>query len=192
MTAHESVLGDALTYEDYLPVTLRPTSGPPDMIRLNGINSQSEDILHNILLLEKQHSDLADEDTDRLSSELAYIDFKLNVLLDLMVQAFANQLNIPPESHIFLSSTCLRLECADNDAYHKGDHLFLDLYLSRRFPRPLTLFATVMSVEALENGEGASSILEFEHMSQTVRDLLERFIFLKHRRMIASTKRERD
>jgi len=187
MTAQESTLGDALTYEDYLPVDLRQIIDLPDTLRLNGLNIQAEDVLHSILLLERQHVDPADEESDRLSSELSYIDFKLNILLDLMVKVYANQLNFPPDLHTYLSSTGLR--CNSGLSVMVGDKLYTDIYLSRRFPRPVTFFGTVVKSEILA-GKGEALIeLQFEHMSQPVCDLLERFIFLKHRRMIASSKR---
>jgi len=188
MAVQDSVLGDALTYEDYLPVDLRRVSDYPDEPRSNGLNLQAEEVLHSILLLEKQHVDLTDEESDRLSGELSYIDFKLNTLLDLMVRVFAKQLNIPPDIHSYLSST--RLRCITTFTAKIGDKLYADIYLSRRFPRPVTFYATVVKCDGVQGDDSSFIELEFENMSQPVCDLLERFIFLKHRRMIASTKRD--
>jgi len=187
MTVHESALGDALTYEDYLPVDLVRVSDSLDELHFNGLNSQAEDILHSILLLERQHNDPADEDSDRLSSELSYIDFKLNVLMDLMVRVYGAQFNIPSEKHIYLSST--RLRCETTFTASIGDKVYSEIYLSRRFPRPLRFYGTVSSSAKVAGHDASIIELEFENMSQAVCDLLERFIFLKHRRMIASTKR---
>ena len=72
MTVQESALGEALTYEDYLPIDLRQVSEFPDAVRLNGLNSDTEEVLHSILLLERQHVDPADEDSDRLSGDLRF------------------------------------------------------------------------------------------------------------------------
>lgn len=187
MTVQESALGEALTYEDYLPIDLRQVSEFPDAVRLNGLNSDTEEVLHSILLLERQHVDPADEDSDRLSGELSYIDFKLNILLDLMVKVYANQLNIPPDLHIYLSSTGLR--CESTFAATVGDKICVDVYLSRRFPRPVIFFGTIVKCQQTDGEDQRLIDMQFEDMSQPVCDLLERFIFLKHRRMIASAKR---
>jgi len=187
MTVQESALGDALTYEDYLPLDMQQVSDSPDMLRLNGLNTQSEEILHSILLLERQHGDSAEEESDRFSNELSYIDFKLNILLDLMVKVYAKQLNIPPDLHTYLSSTGLR--CETTRPANLGDKIYADIYLSRRFPRPVIFYGSVVKSEQLEKKDSFLIELQFEHMSQPVRDLLERFIFLKHRRMIASSRR---
>jgi hypothetical protein len=70
-----------------------------------------------------------------------------------------------------------------------GDELIVEMYLSRRFPRPLKVYGRISSVEMLEKG-GFKIILDFGQLSLPVQNLLERFIFLKHRRMVASTRRE--
>ena len=187
MTVQESALGDALTYEDYLPLDLQQVSNFPDVLRFNGLNSEAEEVLHSILLLERQHVDPSDEESDRLSSELSYIDFKLNILLDLMVKVYAKQLNIPPDLHTYLSSTGLR--CETTFSTEVGNKIYTNIYLSRRFPRPVTFYGTVVKCDQQQGSDTSLIELEFEHLSQPVCDLLERFIFLKHRRMIASSRR---
>lgn len=187
MTVNESTLGDALTYEDYLPVDLRQVGEIPDPLRLNGLNSETEEALHSILLLERQHTELSEDESDRLTGELSYIDFKLNILLDLIVKVYANQLKIPPDMHTFLSSTGLR--CETRFPADIGDKYYADIYLSRRFPRPVIFYGSVIKVERPVGRDTVLIELKFEQMSQTVSNLLDRFIFLKHRRMIASSKR---
>jgi hypothetical protein len=187
MTTITSHLGEALAYQDYLPVSWQLPEAELDPARFLALNEHNEEILLNILRLEKHYSDLVDDDTDRFATELAHVDFKLNLLLDLMVQVFSQQLNIPPECGVSLTSS--RLQWNSTQAPQLGDELIVEMYLSRRFPRPLKVYGRISSVEMLEKG-GFKIILDFGQLSLPVQNLLERFIFLKHRRMVASTRRE--
>jgi len=189
MTNSTSHLGEALAYEDILPISWRLHEIVSESSYFFGINEVNEEILKNILMLEKHHSELSDDESDHYASELAHIDFKLNLLLDLMVQVFSSQLNIPPECPIALASS--RLVWRSDRTCNQGDTLLVDIYLSRRFPRPLSLPGIVSSVTDLETGIYRIE-LELEHISLPVQELLEKFIFLKHRRMIALSRRDRE
>jgi len=187
MTNNTSHLGDALAYEAFLSVSWEQAGMVPDSVYFSRLNERNEEILQNILILEKHHSDLSDDESDRYALELAHIDFKINLVLDLMVQVFSKQLSLPPELFVSMSSSHLQWQCEQE--FPRGNNLFLDIYLSSRFPRPLTLFGKVSNIESNEEG-GFSILLDFEQISRPVQDLLERFIFMKHRRMIASSRRD--
>ncbi len=182
-------LGDALAYQDYIPVDFQYQATQPAAIRFNGINELNEEILHNILFLEKHNAEAAEDEADIKSAGLASIDFKLNVILDLMLQVFASQLTIPPQQTILLTSTRLSWTC--EQLYAIGDMFIIEVYLSRRFPRPLILFGPIDKLEQEEAGQFCYHI-HLDGMSGSVQDLLERFIFLKHRRMIASSRRNKN
>ena len=188
MTDTISHFGEALAYEDYLPLSLQPQRFVPDPAFFVGLNDKNEEILQNILVLEKHHSDFPEDDADRTTIELSHIDLKLNLLLDLMVQVYSKELDIPPETAVSLRPS--RMHWRSEQVQQQGEYLLVNLYLSRRFPRPLSLFGQVSSVEAHEQS-GFRITLALDHISEPVLDLLERFIFLKHRRMVASTRREK-
>ena len=180
-------LGDALAYEDCLPLSWRLSGTEPSPAYFSGLNDKNEEIIKSILILEKHHYESADEDTDRNAIDLARIDFKVNLLLDLMVQVYSKELDIPPETDVSLRSS--QLQWCSDQVHQQGEYLFVDLYLSRRYPRPLTLYGRVYGVEVQEQN-GYRINLDLDQVSPSVQDLLERFIFLKHRRMVASVRSE--
>jgi len=187
MTDTTSNLGTALAYEDYLPVSWSLPDREPDSILFSGLNDNNVEVLQNILTLEKHYSDHLDEDADRDAGDLALIDFKLNLLLDMIVQVYSKELDIPPESSISLRS--YQLQWHSTQRQNQDDYLLVDLYLSKRIPRPITLYGRVSGVDVLEQNSYRIN-LDLEQLSPAFLDLLERFIFLKHRRMVASARRE--
>lgn len=179
-------LGDALAYHDFIPVGIIPQNCRPEPLSFGGINELNEEVLHNILFLEKYHNEVKDDDSDNAAG-LAHIDLKLNLILDLMLKVYASQLTIPPPQSILLTST--RFTWTSEKEYQSDDMFFIDIYLSRRFPKPLRLFGVIDRVERDDSGHFCYHIT-LEELSVSVQELLERFIFLKHRRMIASVRRD--
>ena len=188
MSGKNAQLGDALAYQDFLPVAIRQATNVPDQIRFNRANEINEDVLHNILLLEKYHNEFSEDETDRNSADLSYIDFKLNIILDLVLQLYASQMSMPDERKITLTATQFR--CSSPERYQGGDMLVIELYLSKRFLKPLILYGLVDKIEPCGNSQ-CDYYFSFAEMSPLVQGLLERFIFLKHRRMIAASRREK-
>jgi len=186
MTYNNSNLGEALAYEAFLAVSWEQPTSVSNAVYFKRLNQENEETLKNILVLEKHHSDLTDDDSDRYVLELAHIDFKINLLLDLMVQVFSKQLSIPPEFPVSMTSS--RLQWQSDQPLSVGCDLFINIFLSPRFPRPLTLYGKVSSA-APHKQDGFSIVLDFDQISPPVQTLLERFIFMKHRRMVASARR---
>ena len=182
-----SSLGGALIYEDRLPLRWRLSETPAESGQISRLNQNNEEILFNILELEKRQTEITDEDPERNSTELARIDFKLNLLLDLVTQVYTRELEMPPDTAVLLGTS--ELCFSTRDVLKQGDYLLVDVFLSQRFPRPVTLSGRVHVVERLDAGDFRIGLV-LEHLSAPLNDLLERFIFMKHRRMIASARRQ--
>lgn len=182
-----SSLGGGLIYEDRLPLRWRLSETVAVAGQISRLNQNNEEILFNILELEKRQTENPDEDPERNSTELARIDFKLNLLLDLVTQVYTRELEMPPETAVLLGTSELYFNTSA--VPKQGDYLLVDVFLSQRFPRPVTLSGRVHVVERLHDGDFRVG-LELEHLSAPLNDFLERFIFMKHRRMVASARRQ--
>ena len=182
---HESSTGTALVYEDSLPLSCMPADEAfvSDSVYIASISAKNEELLHNILMLERHHGDGADNESEHILAEINRIDFKVNLLLDLVVELFSDKLNIPAPHKLSLSASLVCFQTTASPL--AGSFVCLELFLNRRFPRPVTLYGHVANVTRID-GDGYEVCVDVAHHSRVVKDLLDKFIFLKHRRQIAN------
>jgi hypothetical protein len=115
--------------------------------------------------------------------EIRRLEFKLDLVLAMVGQMLARQLELPPPVPVRLSAE--RLEWLAADGPVPGEEIEVELYLLPEYPRPLYLRGVVESSE-----EKTGWIrLRFAGLSEPVRDWLERTIFRYHRRQIALSRR---
>ncbi len=122
-----------------------------------------------------------------LASEIQRIDFKMNVLLELVGVIATKELMIPPSVSILLSSSAVQWQTPQS--LKEGVRLQLELFLEMRFP-----FSLVFSgrVETVTQAEGENSVVvNLDPQSERVQELLDKYIFRCHRRHIARMKRDK-
>ena len=81
------VLYDELAYHDVLPVEWKPLPRPLDRFELIGLDESNTLLLQACIAVEEHPARDKDEDLGPLAGELARLDFKLNLVLQLLGKA---------------------------------------------------------------------------------------------------------
>ena len=180
----ESFLGDGLIFEDQLPVawSARVLPSGVELARMNADNHQllgAEASLDEV----RVHDALKDE-SPALVHELQRLEFKLNILLRLTAELAIRNNAMPAAERVRLSATGLEWFGASAPAV--GATGVVSTYLNPALPQPFRAPCSVVSERQVEGLRVAQ--LRFHGMSDLGVDLLEKFIFRHHRRLIAGAR----
>jgi hypothetical protein len=169
--------GAGLVLEDRLPLRWRAseTADAAPTLQLS-----NEETLRVILSLDEHHAEASDENPE-FAHEVQRLETKINLILELVSQVLARQLQLPEALPVRLSAHEIEWETASAPA--SGSLVLIEAYACPRYPRPLFLPATVK-----ESGGGRVRA-ELDDLGAPVQDLLEKLIFRHHRRLIAATRR---
>jgi hypothetical protein len=168
------VLYDELAYQDVLPVQWQPLARPLDRFALLGLDES------NTLLLQ---ACIAVEDPEPLAGELARLDFKLNLVLQLLSKLVSQQPIAPPTAIQFNALGASWTPAGAAPAV--GEKGILRVQLRSSLPQPLELPAEVSTTS------GDSVRLLFSELSEGNAELLQKLAFLHHRRHIADARKAR-
>ncbi len=174
---------EGLSYEASLPFSWRVLDAVPDAAHLIYWNEYNEATLRSMSALDEYTNQPPDEHATQ-GHELARLEFKVNLILDLLGQLLAQQMLLPEA--VWLKVGARGVEWASPEVPKQGQALLLQLYLTPSYPRPLELPATVVKHETLT--VGARCTAAFAGCSEPVQDWLEKLIFRHHRRSIAHTR----
>jgi hypothetical protein len=181
----ETVL-DNISFADQLPIEWVRVPELPSAGEMQRVYCANEEILQNLLL----RDDAVSLDTDEGEEESAHEHFKrletrLDLLLSLMTEMMSRNGSLPPQRTVTISGRGLCVHFQDDVSVDvsKGALLKIDLYLDPQFPRPVTLYAQVVDVQARAFTVG---YCPFEARMQ---DLLDKYVFRQHRRAIALARR---
>jgi len=180
----ESILGDGLIFEDFLPLSWTPGVLPQGVV-LGRLNTDNQQLLGAEASLDevRVHEALKDE-SPALLHELQRLEFKLNVLLRLTAELAKRTSHLPAPQHVRLSSGGLTWIGTGVPA--AGETGVLDLYINATLPQPLRLPATVFGTPDHAPAEAVQ--LQFAGLSEPVVDLIEKLIFRHHRRLVAGAR----
>jgi hypothetical protein len=170
-------LGSGLVLEDRLPLrwcAAEPPGGAPHLQLSN------EETLRVILSLDEHHVEASDENPE-FAHEVQRLETKINLVLELVSQLLARQLQLPEARPVRLSAHEIEWETATAPAV--GSPVVIEAYVCPQYPRPLFLPATVRGFAA-----GRARAV-FDDLGESVQELLEMLIFRHHRRQIAATRR---
>ncbi len=133
--------------------------------------------------LDDHRSELPD-DSSALGQELQKIDFKLNLILDMLGPLVSAGSQPPVTLALELAPQHLSLggEQADIDGVFVGDWLQVELFLHPRYPFPVVLFGRVSRLD------GGVEI-DLLPLSEAVREQYEKYLFRCHRRQIARARK---
>lgn len=184
--ASNDPLAEGLLYEASLPFAWRVLDSVPDTAHLNYWNEYNEAALRSMAALDEYTNQLPEEHTNQ-GHDLARLESKVNLVLDLVGQLLAQQLLLPEP--VWLKVGVRGIEWSSPQAPAMGAPLLLQLYLTPTYPRPLELPATVVRYESLV--VGARSTAAFTGCSEPVQDWLEKLIFRHHRRSVAHARAPR-
>lgn len=172
-----------LVYADNLAVAWQPVEAMPDTSRLALISESNETFLRSLSAFAEFIKEPAEESSE-LMQELARLDLKLNLLLELVGQIVYRQTEIPGFAPVKLFSR--GVEWRADDVPQPGQSVMLRLYVQRGIPKPLCFYGDVVSTLE-EKDQGVAKVI-FHGLSQSVVDWLEKFIFRQHRRSVAHSK----
>lgn len=172
-----------LVYADNLAVVWQSVEEMPDTLRLALISESNEAFLRSVSAFGEFVKEPAEESSD-VMQELARLDLKLNLLLELVGQVVYRQADIPGFSPVKLFARGVEWRC--ENAPEPGQKVMLRLYVQRGIPKPLCFYGEAVSTPE-EQRAGVAKVV-FHGLSQSVADWLEKFIFRQHRRSIAHSK----
>jgi hypothetical protein len=147
-------------------------------------NFANQSRLKVILALDEVIHETADETAD-LNQDLQRLDFKINVILELLGQIMVQNNPMPESTAVKLGPRAIQWQM-DSTPPAVGEALEVQAYLDHRFPFPLLLSGMVGQVTPQESGVLVH--LELDELAEAAQDLLEKYIFRCHRRHIARIK----
>lgn len=177
-------LSDGLVYEDQLALQWGVLEEKPGEAACIALEESNLDVLRTMLMLGDYRSELVEEPA-HMAQELARMDFKLNLVLDLVGEVLSYYHDQPPRMLVRLGIQGIEWEAVE--APPLDALISVDLYLSMRYPRALSLLGRVLSVTPLVHG--TRTVVMFEDAGEAVQDMLEKIIFRHHRRRIAHARR---
>jgi hypothetical protein len=154
---------------------------------LGELKSANMDVLRTFFALESYSGEAGEELPEADTQQVARLDFKLNLILDLVGYLIVRQQLIPEVRPLTLTPDTIRW--LDSTAPNQNALLCIELYCSLHYPRPLALYGRVTEVTPQSGGWSVTA--EFEGLGEAVRDALERFIFVQHRRAISHSRRSK-
>lgn len=179
------VLDEELAYIDVVPLrwTALPEPAGPDLAI-----AQSE---HNLRLLQaltaledRGPAEKTDENSPH-SADLMRLEFKVNLLLDLVGQILVKEQPRPPAIPMRFNAHGAIWRTQDGQL-RPGEIGQLEIWLRAALVEPLRMFGRIVSV-----GVDRRVKLRFEPVGKPVEDLIEKLAFQRHRRQIAGTRERR-
>ena len=178
-----AVLDNELAYQDMLPVQWMTLWEPPDRFELLGLEEANLLLLQACIAVEEHPARDKNEDLGPLAGEIARLDFKLNLVMQLLAKLVAKD-RMPPATAILFNSLGASWTCVGQTP-PVGGHGLLRVQLRSSLPQPLELPAQVTAVE------GSMAKVKFPGMSESVAELIQRLAFVRHRRHVAETRKAR-
>jgi hypothetical protein len=173
----------SLVFTGHLPLVWRELPALPDAAELQHLEQTNLHILHILFALDIHAGDYGDDPSIASSaSELKRLDFKVSLLLEMVGHLFAGQQAIPPERLLTLTVTDLSWRA--DTAPTLNAPLRLELYCNLSYPRSLILHAHVSEIVSIENDYQIKATIY--QPGESLHEALERYIFLRHRRVIAN------
>jgi hypothetical protein len=178
------VLYNELAYHDVLPVQWRAREYPLNRFELAGLQESNLLLLQACAALEEQPIRDHSEDAGPLAGELARLDFKLNLVLQLLGRLVLKE-RMPPSTTIHFNAQGASWT-AVGEPPAAGERGVLRVHLHSSLPQPLELMGVVSGVE------GALVKVRFEELGDPVAELIQRLAFLRHRQDVADARKSRN
>jgi hypothetical protein len=180
------ILYDELAYEDVLPLSWVPALDPLESTAAARFDEPNLRVLQACAALDEQPSPGREklDDGSPLGTELARLDFKLTLLLDLVVHIASRDLRRPEPVPVRFNAIGATF-AAGSIRPELGSSGVAHIFLRNSLPQPLSLAARVVAVDARQVK------LRFMPLSEPVADLIEKLAFRRHRRHVAGARKPR-
>jgi hypothetical protein len=177
---------EGLAYADAMPLGVERLERLPEGAALAGINQETQQVLVADASLDEQrgHTETKVDEQHELTEDLQRVEFKLNVLIQLVARLLAKSSDLPPVRSFRLNARGLEWLTAGEELL-PGPAL-VSLHVSRHFPEALKLPGRIVGQQ--RDAEGAWEQFAFEGLTPSVVELLQRLVFRHHRRLVAGTR----
>jgi hypothetical protein len=177
---------DGLGYADRLPLGFERVDKLPEGAALAGINQETQQVLVADASLDEQrpHAEKKVDEEHELAEDLQRVEFKVNVLIQLVARLLNRDSDLPPVRSLRLHAHGLEW-LLENEDVLPGVGI-VSLHVSRHFPQPLLLPGRIAGKHS--DAEGTWLRFVFEGLTPSVIELLERLVFRHHRRLVAGTR----
>jgi hypothetical protein len=179
------VLYEELAYEDMLPVVWRSLPEPFDPSMIGSYQDRNLRVLQAMAALEEHGQTEKADETSPHHADLMRLDFKMNLVLDMMGQLLAASRPRPRPSAIRFNALGAVWQ-GQVPHPQMGNQGVLEVYLRDCIADPLRLVGRIASV-----GPDGRIKARFIPPGENISDLLEKLAFRKHRRQIAGAKHPR-
>lgn len=177
-----------ISFNGNIPVRWEERTAEGPLSRLEA-DEKNVRLLKAMLVSQDLQHDYGDESGDRVMADLARVEVKLDLLLDMVSQLLRSEQQGTIQTAVVVWLTGASWISMDNHLPPVGSRLWLALYIDSRLAQPLRLPVLVTDIA---NHDGASEItVAFDALGELVEDLLGKLIFRQHRRMIAQQKAEK-
>lgn len=166
-------------YEDRLPLAVQPGT---DAAARELLEERNCHVLDSLAALEERRPDSGDENGAVLQ-ELARLDGKLNVLMDIVGRLLMPDHALPPRQMLRLNSLGAELPAALLPAGAQRDDLLLSIHFEACRALPLMLPVKFGQVLA-----GERVFVTFPALRPAVMERLEKLVFRQHRRKVAEAR----
>ena len=178
------VLHNELACSDVLPVEWQTLTQPLNSYNLVSMEEANILLLQACVAVEENPVRDKNEDLGPVANELARLDFKLNLVLLLLGTLVKKHLPTEPVSVQF-NALGATWEPRGVAPMMEAQGV-LRIQLRGSLPQTLDLPAEVSEVD------DRSVSVRFTHLSETTRDLIQKFCFLRHRKHIADSRKSRE
>lgn len=161
----------------------RRTDGSQSLLE---VGEQNARLLKAVLVSQELHGEPGDEAGDRAGADLARVEAKLDLLLDMVSQLLHREGQNLIETTVVVWLTGASWRCRNADTPVIGQELWLELYIDARLAQPLQL--PVVVTDTIRQGDESEVSVAFDALDELLLDLLGKLIFRQHRRMIAQQK----
>lgn len=171
-----------LAYSDNISIAWRRVDHELDQKHLAMVNASNEEFLRAVSVIGDAGGQKEPQENSSgvVAQEVARLDLKVNLLLDLVGTLIYHQLDIPETSPVRVSAAGVAWQ---GDVPNPGDTIYLELYIQRGLPKPLCCYGEVVS-SADETAAGKARV-RFTGLSGAAKSWLEKLIFRHHRREVA-------
>ncbi|MGD9598635.1 MAG: PilZ domain-containing protein [Steroidobacteraceae bacterium] len=179
------VLDDELAYIDVVPLCWTALAEAAEPDRVSAQCEQNLRLLQALAALEDHGpTDKADENSPH-SADLMRVEFKVNLLLDLVGQILVRGAPRPAAVPMRFNARSATWRTEDR-ALVAGAYGRLEIWLREALVEPLRMYGRVVSV-----GIDRRVKLRFDALGAPVEDLIEKLAFQRHRRHVAGTRERR-
>ncbi len=173
-----------LTYINVLPVEWQPISSGQDDTHDHYLQS-NDSLLNAINDLEDYHVIENVDEHSLVMQEVARLDRKLNLMLDMLGSLLSQQQKIPDAVPVTLETEQVQWETAKPP--ERESQIEVRIYLSREYPLPLVLSGYVTNV-TLDSAGCSVVTVQLDTLPNLIEDNLNKLIFRHHRRSIATAR----